>query len=105
MAGDPEIYKKGEKTRFSGERAVEAARKSAEVRQERKTLKEELLLLLSEGDMQKNAAVALVNEVLAGNVKAFEVMRDTIGEKPKDMVEMDMQAKGFDVTITVVDEA
>lgn len=61
---------------------------SVEARRKRKTLKEELLLLLSEGDTQNKVSVALIAEALNGNVKAFETLRDTIGEKPVDKVEV-----------------
>ena len=30
-------------------------------------------------------SVSIINEVLSGNVKAYEVIRDTIGEKPVDI--------------------
>ena len=62
--------------------------KSGEVRRQRKTLKEELLLLLDENDNQKNMTVSLLLKALDGDIKAFEVVRDTIGEKPTDKVEM-----------------
>lgn len=55
---------------------------SVEARRRRKTLKEELLLLLEENDNQKNITVALLNEAAKGNTKAFEIIRDSIGEKP-----------------------
>ena len=82
-----------EATRFkAGEEQVAIARqggiKSGEVRRQRKTLKEELLLLLDENDNQKNMTVSLLLKALDGDIKAFEVVRDTIGEKPTDKVEM-----------------
>lgn len=58
--------------------------KSGEVRRARKTLKEELLLLLENGDNQQKMSVALFQKALKGDIKAFEVIRDTIGEKPVD---------------------
>lgn len=58
--------------------------KSGEKRRERKALKEELLLLLSTGDTQKKLSLALIEKAMNGDVKAFEVIRDTIGEKPVD---------------------
>lgn len=61
---------------------------SGKSRRERKTLKEELLLLLAEGDTQKNISVALIQQALEGNTKAFEVIRDSIGEKPTDKTEL-----------------
>lgn len=69
------------------ELARKAGKASGRVRKARKTLREELLLLLSEGDTQKNVTVALLEKALAGDVKAFEVVRDSIGEKPVDKVE------------------
>ena len=79
----------------SKEEARERGRKgglaSGEARRKRKTLKEELLLMLSDGDIQEKISVALINEAINGNnsgsvTKAFEVIRDTIGEKPVDKV-------------------
>lgn len=58
--------------------------KSGEKRRERKALKEELLLLLSTGDTQMKLSVALIAKAMTGDVRAFEVIRDTIGEKPVD---------------------
>ena len=52
--------------------------------EQRKTLKEELLILLAEGDTQKNISLSLIQQALDGNTKAFEVIRDTVGEKPID---------------------
>ena len=68
------------------ELAVKGGKKSGEVRKARKTLKEELLLLLSEGDMQQKVSLSLLNQALNGNVKAFEVLRDSIGEKETERV-------------------
>lgn len=81
-----------------GEEAREAARrggrKSAKVRAERKTLREDLLLLLKEQITDKNSgrqmetqaalSAALIKQALSGNTKAYEIIRDTIGEKPVD---------------------
>ena len=66
------------------ENAKKAGIKSGEVRRARKTLKEELLLLLESGDNQQKMSVALFQKALKGDIKAFEVIRDTIGEKPID---------------------
>lgn len=85
---------KGKDTRFHGEYAVACAKKSAEKRQERKALKEELIALLSVGKMQEKISLALIQEALDGNVKAFEVIRDTIGEKPST----DLNLTQFDLS-------
>lgn len=94
-------WKAGEEAREIGRRG---GLKSAEVRKARKTLREELLQLLSEditdkrgNTMKAQTAVstALMKSALSGNVKAFETIRDTIGEKPADNLNVavaDMQA-------------
>ena len=70
------------------ELAKKAGRKSGQVRRERKALKEELLLLLSQGNLQEKLSLALINKALSGDVRAFETIRDTIGEKPVDKQEI-----------------
>lgn len=76
---------------FDSETAREAGRKGAkktnEIRRQRKTLREELLALLSAGDTQEKLSLALLEQAQNGNTKAFEVIRDTIGEKPVERVE------------------
>ena len=71
------------------QRAIASAggKASGEARRKRKTLKEELLLMLSEGETQKSVTIALIEKAMSGDTKAFEVIRDTIGEKPADKVE------------------
>lgn len=83
------------------EEVREIARKggiaSGKSRRERKTLKEELLLLLSQGDTQEKISLSLIQEAMKGNTKAFEVIRDTVGEKPKEEIEVnDVTNKKFD---------
>lgn len=71
--------------------AANGGRKSGESRRARKTLKEELLALLSDGDIQERISLALIDEALNGNkagsvTKAFEVIRDSIGERPTEKI-------------------
>ena len=66
-------------------------KKSGEVRRQRKTLREELLAILADGNTQNKMSLALVQEAISGNnagsvTKAFETIRDTIGEKPVDKI-------------------
>lgn len=87
------------------EEQKKGGKKSGEVRRARKTLREELLALLSqdirtESGEKVNTQVAMstsiIKEALDGNTKAFEIIRDTIGEKPVDKVEqvnIDMEYK------------
>lgn len=76
--------------------------RSGEVRRARKTLKEELLLLLSDGDTQKRISLAQLEKALAGDTKAYEVIRDTIGEKPTEKVE-NSGTQTLDVNIKVIE--
>ena len=46
-------------------------------------------MMLKEGNTQDNITLALLNKAAEGDVKAFEVMRDTIGEKPKETLEIE----------------
>ena len=68
------------------ERGRKGGLASGEARRKRKTLKEELLLMLSDGETQKSVTLALIEKAMSGDTKAFEVIRDTIGEKPVDKV-------------------
>lgn len=61
--------------------------KSVQTRKERKALKEQLLIMLESGDIQENICLALIDKAQSGDIKAFEVIRDTIGEKPIDKKE------------------
>ena len=87
---------------------------SGEARRKRKTLKEELLLMLSDGDIQEKISIALINEAIKGNnagsvTKAFEVIRDTIGERPVEKVQatqtvVDMSAFSTEEIKAMLDE-
>lgn len=75
----------------TSEEARELGRKgglaSAAARKKRKTLREELLSMLSDGNTQESITAALLEKAMDGDVKAFEVVRDTVGEKPVDRIE------------------
>ncbi len=74
--------------------------KSGETRRKRKTLREELLALLETEQYQEKISLSLIKQAVDGNTKAFEVIRDSIGEKPSDKVEME-QIKPFEVNISI----
>ena len=59
--------------------------KSLENRRQRKTFKEQLDLLLSDENIQETICLSIVGKAINGNVKAFEVIRDTVGERPKNI--------------------
>lgn len=66
---------------------------SGAARREKKTLRQRLELLLAvkaEGtdmDTAEAVTVALIEKALSGDVRAYEVIRDTIGEKPTDKLD------------------
>ena len=75
------------------ERGRAGGKASGKARQERKTFREGLLLLLNEplkdkaGNLTDNTTqdaiiAALVKRAANGDTRAFEMIRDTIGEKP-----------------------
>lgn len=68
------------------ELAKKGGKASVEARRRKKTLREELILLLETNDTQHKVSAAMINEALNGNVKAFTAIRDTIGEKPVEKV-------------------
>ena len=76
---------------------------SGEARRKRKTLKEELLLLLEEQDRQERMSLSLLQQALDGNTKAFEIIRDTIGEKPKEKIEAEVDSK-VEIRVDLEDE-
>ncbi len=82
---------------LSREEAVKNGKKggiaSGKARRERKALKEQLLLLLDNEDTQKELCTALISQAMTGNTKAFEVIRDTIGEKPVNKEENEVNMK------------
>jgi hypothetical protein len=91
MSGNMDNLKKGlspEEARTYGRMG---GKKSGEVRRQRKALRECLDLLLAEkvedGETRADViSAALIRKAMGGDVKAFEVIRDTVGEKPMDRV-------------------
>lgn len=68
----------------------------------RRQLKEELEILLSDNDLQARMSMILINRVLNNErdaVKAYEVIRDTLGEKPKEQIEAVVDNKVINVTL------
>lgn len=78
--------------------ASKGQKASTEAKRARKTLKETLLMMLEEGNTQNDITLALLQKALNGDTKAYEVIRDTVGEKPTDKIE---QSGELNNTITV----
>ena len=86
--------------RFSSETASKAAAKSLEVKKAKKTFREQFIAELEAEINQrdkngniigkttvKDAITAqMVKKALKGNTRAFELIRDTIGEKPTETI-------------------
>ena len=69
------------------ERGRKGGLASVEARRKRKSLKEELLLMLEDEELQQSVAISLIKQAQNGNVKAFGMLRDTIGEAPVEKVQ------------------
>lgn len=65
---------------------------STKVRRERKAFKEALLVALKtvkdDQTIQDIGIESLMAKFMAGDLKAFEIVRDTVGEKPTDKQEI-----------------
>ncbi|MCK4258763.1 MAG: hypothetical protein KAX49_07280 [Halanaerobiales bacterium] len=61
---------------------------SVKARQEKKLLKEELLILLATDNNLKKISVAVIKKAIEGDIQAFKELRDTIGEKPTNDVDL-----------------
>ena len=83
--GSAEGRKKGKP--FNAETARKAGVRSQEVQREYKTFREGAKEQLTPDVMAKITA-AILEKAMAGDVRAYEVIRDTMGEKPKETLEM-----------------
>lgn len=98
------LLKNGKNTRFKSgsEAARKAGRKggqnSGKSRNETKLIKEALVKMLKEEDGYKKMAEVAMREMENGNAKFWELIRDTIGEKPKDEIVADVDT---DITINI----
>ena len=77
--------------------AKKGGKASAKARQQKKTFKTIFEALLQDKSIDdakltndQAMAMQMIKEALNGNVKAFEVVRDTIGEKPTDKVDQNI---------------
>ena len=95
----------GKPFRTGDERARAAGKKSGEKRRERKTRREDRLAVLTDMEIpekttgkkipvQEALSTALIKAALSGNVRAFEIIRDTVGEKPVENVVASLQNGG-----------
>lgn len=85
--------------------ASEGGKASGLARRSRAELRAELDALLAHRGVQKKVCLALIGKALQGDVRAFEVIRDTVEGKPNKRVK-DVNPADNEVrfTLTVVDE-
>lgn len=83
---------------FTKEEASRGGKRSVEVRRRKKTLKDELIALLEIDNNNSKVCLAVLEKALKGDISAFSTIRDTIGEKPVEKIEADVDS---DVNITI----
>lgn len=99
MANEQNLIQNSERTPSQRkEQAKKAGIASGEARRRRRSLKEELLLMLSDPEVQEKLSAAIMKKGMDGDIRAFEVIRDTIGEKPKDVI--DINSNEINIRIT-----
>lgn len=94
IGGNPQNFEKGTNFADRPDRAREAGRKGGlkkgENMRKRRALAEELEILLQIIDKdghtnQEKISMALLQKASKGDTRAYEVIRDTVGEKPKEV--------------------
>lgn len=106
MANVQNLLKGEEVHKFTPEEHSKGGKASAEARRKKRDLRMALELLLEREIKQGNEVITgaqalsarLYKEALQGNVRAFEVLRDTVGQKPVEKVMI------AEVDQTVIDE-
>lgn len=89
-------------TQFSGRNAVEMARKSAEARRRYSSFREAAHDLLTD-EVMIEIIQAMIDQAKSGNIRAFEVLRDSVDGKPVQGVNLSNESNDVHFTITVVD--
>lgn len=104
MANEDNLIPNSERT---PEELREMARKggiaSGKARKERKKFKEDLIAALEaikDGKtVQELGIEAIIHKFISGDMQAFTIVRDTIGEKPVDKVEAEVGVTNINVKI------
>lgn len=106
MAGKSreELAEYGKNTRFSGSRAAEAARKSAETRVQIGRLKRAAEEVVTP-EKAREIIAALADKAACGDVQASTFLRDLLGEKPKEVIEQTISEIAFRIEGVSEEEA
>lgn len=90
MANEQNLLKGDDLHKFTHEEASKGGKKSAESRREKKLLRElleeALLKNTKTGNRYIDITNALIKQAEDGNVKAYETIRDTLGQKPVEQI-------------------
>lgn len=93
--------KKIKTTSEAREKGRAGGKKSGEVRRQKKLLRdlleEALETKTDTGTLSIDITRALIIKALDGDVKAYEVIRDTLGQKPKDKLGIELNPKATSV--------
>jgi hypothetical protein len=95
MANEQNLLKGNEKHTFTPEELSKGGKASAEARRKKRDLRQAIEILLEtdikgkNGEVKSGAeaiAIAQFQKALKGDTRAFEVIRDTAGQKPVEKV-------------------
>lgn len=95
MANEKNLVKGADAHKLTAEEASKGGKRSAEVRRQKRDLRRALEMLLEKEFKDKNGNVAtgaeaittkLFEKAMKGDVRAFETLRDTVGQKPIEKV-------------------
>lgn len=88
-------YKKGEeRAKINGAKGGKKFKENIEIRKSLKQILVDYLESCDDNGVKHSDKItsALVKQASRGNIKAYEIIRDTIGEKPKNEVEVETVA-------------
>ena len=97
MANEQNLVKGDEIHTFTPEELSKGGKRSAEVRREKRDLRKALEILMEQDITDKKGntktgteamALAVFQKALKGDTKAWEIVRDTIGQKPIEKVQV-----------------
>ena len=101
MANEKNLTKMGKARGLTTEEAQAIGRKggvkSGEARREKKLFKEEILKRMGEDDWDEMIDKLIARAKITD--KAFEVLRDTIGQKPKEEIDANLDIKTIKVEL------
>ena len=88
MANEQNLLKGDEKHTFTPEEHSKGGKASAEARRKKRDLRLALEILLEKDfkDKSGNVLAKLFEKAMKGDVRAFETLRDTVGQKPIEKV-------------------